>query len=62
MKNLFNCKILADVKEKLDALENSFVDLECVSYKAEKPEEIDFTGLYSNKKYFIKKSYTFLPL
>ena len=62
MKNLFDCKLLADINDKIDKLENSFVEISWLSYDTKKHNDEDYIGLYSNKRNFIKKSYTFSPL
>ena len=51
-----------DINDKIDKLENSFVEISWLAYEFKKPSEQDCIGLYSNKRICVKKSYTFSPL
>ena len=62
MKNLFDYKILDDINEKINNLENSFVEISWLSYADECQKEPEFIGLSSNRRIFLKKCYTFSPL
>ena len=62
MKNLFKAKILADINSKLEELENSFVEISWNAIEKKERKEKDFIGLYDNRKFFLKKCYTFSPL
>ena len=49
MKNLFDYKILDDINEKINNLENSFVDIDWASYQPKSLKNDYFIGLFSNK-------------
>ena len=62
MKNLFDYKILDDINKKLYELENSFVEISWSSVQDKKSHSKDFIGLLDNRRFYLKKSYTFSPL
>ena len=62
MKNLFRAKILEDINNKLEELENSFVEISWMPIEKKEAKERQFIGLYDNRKFFLKKCYTFSPL
>ena len=62
MKNLFKSKILDEVSKKLSELENSFIDITWDTIETKKSTNKEFIGLLDNKRFYLKKSYTFSPL
>lgn len=62
MKNLFKSKILDEVSKKLSELENSFIDITWDTIETKKSANKEFIGLLDNKRFYLKKSYTFSPL